>query len=269
MMQTQQSMKVKETKAERKERKAREKASKLSPQESIDKKYVVCLKYGEKYSSEYVNVLHSMVRRNLTLDYEFVCFTEDDKGLNKDIRIEELPFTASITGWWYKPFFFNPNLVLQGTILFLDLDLIIFKNIDYLFTYKPDQFCIIRDFNRSRIPKYDKFNSSVFRLNTGQHSHVYTEFIKNANSISKRFPGDQDWIRSAIKTGYEYWPEEWIQSYKWEMRGRPQMTHGPKGTRNFISPGTPMIKPDTSIAVFHGDPNPHNCIDPWCRDNWR
>lgn len=230
--------------------------------------YVVCLKYGNKYSAEYVNKLYSMVKRNLTVPFEFVCFTENPLGISREVTIKSLTLLAGVQGWWYKPLFFNPNLGLNGTILFLDLDLIIFKNIDKLFSYKPGEFLIIRDFNRHVIKNYDKFNSSVFRLNTGQHSNVYTEFVKNPTMISRRFHGDQDWIRASIRTNYGYWPDEWIQSYKWEMRGKPKMVRTADGKRNFENAGIPVIKSETSIAVFHGDPNPHDCIDPWCKENW-
>ena len=103
--------------------------------------YVVCLKYGNKYSAEYVNKLYNSVKRNLTVPFEFVCITEDSKGINPNIVIKDLPITSGITGWWYKPFIFDPNINLEGTILFLDLDMIIFRNIDCLFTFKPKRFC--------------------------------------------------------------------------------------------------------------------------------
>lgn len=264
-----------ESKEERKARKALEKqgfsiASNIIQQPiKQTKNYVVCLKWGSKYSSDYVNKLRNMVTRNLTIDFEFVCFTENATGIDKDIRIEPLPITNNIQGWWYKPFFFNPDLPLQGTILFLDLDLIIFRNIDNLFSYKQDKFCIIRDFNRYASKNYQKFNSSVFRLNTGNHSNVYNEFIKNPLQISKKFHGDQDWIKQCITSNYEFWPDDWIQSYKWEMRNKPQMARDKHGRKNFVSPGEPMIKSDTSVAVFHGDPNPDVCPDKWVVDNWR
>lgn len=231
--------------------------------------YVVCLKYGDKYDSKYVNTLHKMVSRNLTVDYEFVCFTEDANGIDSNIRIEPLPWSSNIKGWWYKPFFFDPNLSIQGTLLFLDLDLVVFENIDKLFTYHPGKFCIIRDFNRTVIKNYQKFNSSIFRLDTGQHDYVYTDFIKNPRQVIPRFLGDQDWIRHKVNSGFDFWPDEWIQSYKWEMRGRPKMNNSPKGNRDFLVKGDPKIMTDTSIAVFHGDPNPHNCKDQWVVDNWR
>ena len=110
--------------------------------------YVVCLKYGNKYSAEYVNKLYSMVKRNLTVPFEFVCYTEDSSDIDTDIRVEPIQIIPGVSGWWYKPMFFNPNLGLKGTILFFDLDVIIFNNIDNLFSYEAGKFCIIRDFNR-------------------------------------------------------------------------------------------------------------------------
>lgn len=232
------------------------------------KKTVVCLKYGTKYGPEYVNKLHSMVSRNLTVEHDFVCFTEDTTEINKKITTRPLPENLGLTGWWFKPLFFNPELVPDSTILYIDLDLIIFKNIDHLFTHDPGNFCIIRDFNRYVIRDYKKFNSSVFRLESGQHQQVYHDFMKDSKRITRRFPGDQDWIRHCIKKNYCFWPDEWIQSYKWEMRGKPRTQIDSNGRRNWNTPGTPKIKSETSIAVFHGDPKPDTCIDPWCSEHW-
>jgi hypothetical protein len=230
--------------------------------------YVVCLKWGDKYSPEYVNKLNRMVERNLTLPYEFVCFTDDSTGIDKDVRIESLP-PILVKGWWFKPYFFNPELILKGTILFLDLDLVVFENIDCLFTYKPKEFLIIRDFNRKFIKNYDRFNSSVFRLEVGSHSHVYTNFVSNPNSVMGRFRGDQDWLYYSIKNNYNYWPDEWIQSYKWEMRSKSDLTRLSSGKLNFKARGEPIVNKNTKIAVFHGDPNPHECKDHWCERHWR
>ena len=211
-----------------------------------------------------------MVERNLTVPHTFVCYTEDATGIDSSIQIEPLNLISGVQGWWYKPMFFNPQLGLEGTILFFDLDVVIFDNIDYLFTYQTDKFCIIRDFNRHVIHNYNKFNSSIFRLNTGMHSSVYTDFINNPQVPIRRYQGDQDWIRATVKDGtYEYWPDEWIQSYKWEMRGKPRFNRMPRGERDFEVNGDPVIKDSTSVAVFHGDPNPHNCKDQWVVDNWR
>ncbi len=234
--------------------------------------FIICLKHGNKYGADYVNTLETMVRRNCTMSFEFVCFTDDTKGLNPTIRTMPLSNAYGVTGWWHKPLLFNPDnpVGYRGdTILYMDLDVIVFKNIDKLLTYEEGKFCVIRDFNRSANPQWQKFNSSVVRWQIGQHPQIYKDFIQTTASQVRRFHGDQDWLYAQVKKDFVFWPDEWIMSYKWEMRKRPPMVRRPDGVRDFISPGVPTIKPETSIAVFHGDPNPKHCSDPWCKENWK
>ena len=254
-----------ESKAERKARKARSNAS-LSPIVNNTQRYVVCLKWGNKYSSDYVNKLYNMVKRNCTVDYEFVCFTDSSQGIDKHIRTEPLP-KLPVVGWWYKPYFFSKDLPIKGTILFLDLDMVVFNNIDSLFSYNPNAFCIIKDFNRSFRKDWDRMNSSVFRLQTGMFDDLWQDFNKNPALHLQRNRGDQDWMYRHIR-GHVFWPDDWIQSYKWEMRGKNKLGMI-NGKRNFIDVSEPRVLPGAKIAVFHGDPNPADCKDPWVVDRWQ
>jgi len=229
--------------------------------------YIVTLKVGNKYSSSYVNRLYEQCMKHLTIPVEFACLTEDPSGLDKNIKVIPLELNDNIEGWWYKPFVFDKNFPLKGTLLFMDLDMIVFNNIDKLFTYKPGKFCVIRDFTRHQIPSWKKFNSSIVRMQTGQKHHVYDNFIASPNTISRKYRGDQDWLFAQVTDDFEFWPDEWIQSYKWEMRGNPKLVWK-NDHKDFENTGDPQIKPQTSIAVFHGDPNPHCCLDPWVRKFW-
>jgi len=70
---------------------------------------IICLKQGTKYGPDYVNTLHSMIKRFCTVEHEFLCFTEDRAGLVNDIKTVELPTGyPKISGWWYKPLLMNP-----------------------------------------------------------------------------------------------------------------------------------------------------------------
>ena len=53
--------------------------------------YITCLKWGDKYGPEYVNNLYKMVSRNITIPYEFICFTDNKQGIDKNITIRKLP----------------------------------------------------------------------------------------------------------------------------------------------------------------------------------
>jgi hypothetical protein len=230
-------------------------------------RWVVCLKHGQKYDYTYVNKLYSMVKRHTTVPFNFACITESPINLHKDIKILPLPKVHNVAGWWYKPWVFSKDLPLDGNILFLDLDIVIIKNIDELWNYNNDSFTIIRDFNRSTIKDWGKFNSSIFKFPKGSYSFVWENFIKDT-SIMKRLHGDQDWIFSQIKGNFKFWPDEWIQSYKWEVRNRNDIIRdGIK--RRFKDVANPEIKPETKILVFHGDPKPSEVQDPIIVDNWR
>jgi hypothetical protein len=185
-----------------------------------------------------------------------VCITEDKTGLNSNIKVIDLEQRDNIDGWWYKPMIFNPGLDLEGSILFLDLDVIVFNNVDKLFDYDPSKFCIIKDFYAKRKNK-SGMNSSCFKFNHNTNTQVYYDFIKNPEPIIKTMHGDQDWIQTKISENYSYWPEKWIMSFKWEM-----ITNGDLKSK-------PLYDKDTCIAVFHGEPKPSTTANNWCKENWR
>ena len=39
------------------------------------------MKWGERYPAHFANRLYNMVRRNVTGDLRFVCFTDDKEGV--------------------------------------------------------------------------------------------------------------------------------------------------------------------------------------------
>jgi hypothetical protein len=208
-----------------------------------------------------------MVTKHSKIPFGFACITENPIGLNPNIKIIALPNVPEISGWWYKPWVFSKDLPLQGTILFFDLDLVVIKNIDELWNYCPGRFCIIRDFNRVTIKEWNKFNSSIFKFEKGSYSFVWENLIKDIK-ITKKMHGDQDWIFSQIKSNFQFWPDEWIKSYKWEIRNRQDIVR--EGTKRvFKQIINPDIDPRTKILVFHGDPKPSDVKDPIIVDNWQ
>ena len=265
-----------ETKEQRKIRKELEKAQKSVevvqniPQKSVDTNYILCLKHGTKYSSDYVNKLYNMVKRNCTLDYTFVCLTDDTTNINPNIIT--VPIPNYLQGWWCKPYMFSKEIGLTGTILYLDLDLVIASNIDHLFSYEPNRWCTIRDFTRKQRPLWEKYNSSVVRFNTGQLTNVWDLFKNNNKEIERKYHGDQDWLYFVTNETEPaaLFPDSWIQSWKWEIRRTKDFkVGGTKGNRLLRTIEQITPPEDCCITVFHGDPNPHNCEDPWVKENWK
>ena len=53
--------------------------------------HVVCVKWGNKYPSQYANVLYNMVKRHTTVPFEFHCITDDPIGLDAHIKTIRFP----------------------------------------------------------------------------------------------------------------------------------------------------------------------------------
>lgn len=207
-----------------------------------------------------------MVSRHLTIPYEFVCLTDDQHPID-GVRSIVQPNAQYQKGWWHKVHMFDPNLPIEGRIIYFDLDVVIHNNINKLVENCGDAFYGIRDFNRKFVPKWDKLNSSVLSWIKGTNSNIYQQFIKNPNSALK-LHGDQDWIYQVAGNTIKYWPDSWIMSYKWEIRSRNEVDFSQRTGRRFRTIANPVIPEECSICVFHGEPNPHDVLDPYVIDNW-
>ena len=228
---------------------------------------ILCVRFGNKYGREYVELLRNMVKRHMTIPYEFACLTDDQHTI-EGVRTIYQPNANYQRGWWHKVHMFDPNLPLRGRILYFDLDVVICSNIDKLGLYCQDQFLGIHDFNRKFYASWKYLNSSVMAWTHGTQSHIYEQF-KSKPADAQRLQGDQDWIWKLCQNKLKFWPREWIQSYKWEIRSREDLAVV-NGKRQFKTVRNDIaVHSECSVAVFHGDPNPCAVQDKFVIDNWR
>jgi hypothetical protein len=234
--------------------------------ESKESTTILCVRFGNKYGREYVERLRNMVSRNLDLPYEFVCLT-DDRHPIEGVRSIYQSASNYQKLWWHKIHMFDKNLPLAGKILYFDLDVVIHKDISKLVKFPFQQMAGIRDFNRKFYPSWQYLNSSAMAWYHGNQHHIYEGF-KNDTANAMRLQGDQDYIWKVIRNKITFWPESWIQSYKWEIRSRNElaMVQGKRVFKNVFN-GDP--DPECSVTVFHGDPKPQDVMDRYVVENWR
>ena len=234
---------------------------------SLNKLTVLCVKFGNGYGREYVERLRNMVSRNLTLPYEFVCLTDDPTPIS-DVRLIVQKNKCYSKQWWHKIHMFDQSLSVQGRILYLDLDIVIVSNIDKLTSTVDNRFYGIKDFNRKFHSSWKYLNSSVMSWVHGTQNEIYEKFKENPRE-AMRLQGDQDWIWRLARDRIQFWNDQWIQSYKWEIRGKEELASrdGRKGFKTVINHSN--VPRDCCIAVFHGYPNPADVRDKIVVDNWR
>ena len=238
-------------------------------------KSVICVKWGEKYSAEYVNNLQRMVARNLTYPHRFVCLTDDDSGLSREVETLKLP-RPDLEFCWSKLNVFAKDLDnLRGTALFLDLDVIVVDELDCLFEYASEEtFIGPREWAPSS-PDAMEYHGSLFRFRIGELGWILEEFLQRRSSkrleevrkwdeylkadakvtykdskTGDEFRSDQVWMsRMVAETGRApVFPREWSTSYKY---------HCQQG-----------IPSEAKVIVFHGYPKPHELEDARLLQYW-
>jgi len=225
----------------------------------------VCVNWGTKFNPTYTQNLYNMVKRHLTIPHKFIVFTDHvklHKILKGDIEIRKLTFADHYQGYWNKLSLFSNEANLIGPCLYMDLDVVIKDNIDCFAEYgNEDSFCVMRDFGQPQL----YYNSSIFKFNNINATDlIWKPFLKDKSNLM-RLQGDQNIISKFLMQSpgskkVKIFPDTWTQSYKWLDRSQ---------TRFHKSHWTFEESPLAKVAIFHGNPKPHESNQKWVKDNWK
>ncbi len=210
---------------------------------------VVCMKWGKKYSPEYVNKLYNMCRRNISLKFNFICFTDDPSGIKEGVEIKPLPkmkLEAGPERGWLKLSMFSPDVdIPSGRCLFIDLDTVIVDNIDDYFKVDGDLVLVK---HRNPSATQGEGMTSVFRFEVGAHPQIYENFMRNSASIKRQYRHEQAYVCGFSKAHnfLSFFPEQWNPSFK-------------HNCMRFFLLGLflePKIPSGAKMIIFHGNPTP-------------
>lgn len=221
---------------------------------------VVCMKWGTRYPSQYVNCLWSMLKRNTRRPTELVCLTDDASGLDPEVRALPLPpmqLPGAITNLpWRKLSLWAPTLEgLSGDVLFTDLDVVITGSMDEFFDFEPQRtFCVIENWTQmgSGIG-----NTSCFRFRVGAHPYIFERMARDPDGVRREFVNEQIYISRTI-SDMVFWPAPWCLSFKENLL--------PRWPLNFLR--SAPLPPGTKMVCFPGKPDPDEARDGWSDKRW-
>lgn len=227
----------------------------------MEKHNLIVVKWGTLYNAEHVINLYEGAKRYTSVPFDFYVFTDDTSNLPTDknwkfIKLPEYNVPRE-RGWWYKMEVFNKQNNIQGKNLYIDLDVIIIKDLRIFWELTlTDGLYICRDFNRQFIPSYQACNSSVMGWKDDSFDYAYRKFILNPKEYMNYYRGDQDYIQSNIHSKI-FWPDDLAMSWKWECWRRGKIGDKEYNTNKRLT----FIHSATRILVFHGRPKPEECED--------
>lgn len=231
---------------------------------------VVCVKYGTKYDAEYVNILHDALRRNSSVNWRFVCFTDDASGLDEAIGVRMLP-SLNWQGWWYKAYLFSQETGLSGRVLYIDLDTVVNGDVDALFQFSG-RFGVLSSQKMSNENYRQGVNTSVMLWTAGDLQGIYDLLLARYDDITRVLHKFDHWVEcvalaatTALNNAsiapsleglfIEY--AEYCTSHQ-----KPGHAHG------VVVQSPP---PTAAIVCFPLAPKPHHLVDKvaWVAEKWR
>lgn len=214
---------------------------------------VVCIKWGTKYSTEYVNKLFRGIQRNTSKEFSFVCYTDNATGItHPEIETQPIPY---FTGDWYSKIgLYNQDLYSKDDqIFYFDLDTVVTGNLDEIFEYRGD-FIILRDFYRIK-----GYGSGLMGWRPQAVNHMWLNYTHGYRAPH----GDQGWCEQQYP-GADLWQDlypEKIISYKVHIKNKGVV-------RNAAYTKDKGSLESSSIVCFHGRPNPHEISEQWVKEYW-
>ena len=228
---------------------------------------IVCLKLGDRYSSEYVNNLYKSVRKYCDMD--FLCYTDDWEGIDDEVLIvphearvpkdkwpspEKLLHKKTSSGWWPAwaklELFAAPELKNYNRKIFFDLDIVIQNDITPILEYETDWAII--DTSLWKGQKFKKEHPEQATWNSSctiykDLTDVYVSYIVDWDYHVKMYRGCDNflWVNGFkpdyLPSWFYSYREGWHPSHYWENQWTPQFKYNP----------------DFLICLFHQKPDVH------------
>ena len=215
--------------------------------------HCICIKFGTKYNSEYVNRLFRGILRNTSKSFLFTCFTDNPLGLDSRIDTRRLPME---TGDWYSKIglYDSTHYNINNQIFYFDLDTVIVGNLDEIFEYSGE-FIILRDFYRK-----NGYGSGLMAWRPTSVHFMYENYPRGYKVRN----GDQGWPEEQYPNA-DIWQEQYpgkIISYKVHIQDGGRL-RSPNYTNH------PGSLETASIVCFHGRPMPHEVQQlNWMKEHW-
>jgi hypothetical protein len=197
---------------------------------------IVTFHWGDKFPSYYVNRLHEGLLRNISYTFTFHVITHPNQDLKGNLKKMDV---------------FNPEgCFMDGNFLWcFDLDLIITGNLDDLITLQIDgQWHALEDVWQPGV-----FGGSIWGCIPKQWSHLYNDALAHDGSQERHF-------LQKMKDNGKIRLDNWLQA---ELPGQ-FVDAKPPGKEIVYD-----IPENARIAVFHGEPRPHEVTRDWIYRYWR
>jgi len=212
---------------------------------------VVCVcKSGGDFDRSWVSHLERACFTHIPGFHQFICLTDIEMS---GPFIKTIPLEHGWPGWWSKIELFKPGVFEEGrSILYIDLDTVVCRDITHLFGAIDCDLILLRDFYRPTT----HFGTGMMGWTAGQMSQIYDTFAADPDKFMRQFRSDQEFIQMLI-------PPSWVRFWQDEFPGH---------VVSYKVHCSRALPGDAHVVCFHGKPRPNSqevrIQSPWMKEKW-
>ena len=234
---------------------------------------IICVKWGDLYSDEYVENLYRGCYDKFSYDFKFFCVSDNTSPI-KGIEIRDpvgKSWNTDVPMFEAEKmhYFSEDYLGVDGYLLALDLDMIILDDI-YLEQYK-DPTIIYKYwrtpewFSRRKGEDRTMLNSSMLYWKQNSMTDYFKKYIQDEDYWLYKYPTDNYHQFADHSFQWSYFDKMTVYSYD------QGATYEPADGKTYVDwPNGPRAKyrPGYTACIFNGEsPMIHMC-DNWVKDYW-
>jgi len=208
------------------------------------------IKFLDGLGIVYVNKLYKAVKKNCSFPFRFFCFYEfEGRSVNTSPLIDKEIIILPLRNQWRRNLrkleVFRCKNELSGSVVMLDLDIVIIGSLDNIISYRGDFACV-----------GPRMGGAVVSFPAGKyHEKLYEPMIGNYLAIQQRTRGsERTYYVEKLKYNCDFWQDilpYQVVSYK-----------------NDYKRGNQGVLDKARIVGFHGNPKPHKVHHRWVDDHW-
>jgi hypothetical protein len=212
-----------------------------------------------EYSAVHVNILHNMLKRNLSVPFKLFCITDQSYGISSEVETIPLWDTyRNLGGCFSRLYVFDRRMagLVGPRFLCLDMDCVIVRDMTPILQ-RPEDF-IMNSYKPCPGEKRDQYyNGSMIMMTAGARETVWKGFdperspglLKDLERKNMVIGSDQAWIRHILGKGEARFTEEdGVYEYRQVQKGLPS---------------------NARIVFFSGRRDPSMKNDDWVKRHWK
>lgn len=239
-----------------------------------------------KYTPDYVGKLYDSLKRNTSLPFEFICYS-DNPNVKAD-KVIPLPreHSTPIRKHWHKIAFFCPLFGYQkpgDEIIVMDIDQVIVGNMDDIIGYKVKDNQLVSYRKWWGAKDGQMLNGGFYKFKSGHLQKIWDKFIRSPEDwqllwfkkgiVHYKWFGEQNFVQHMCKKfGFDItlMPGEWIG--KMTIDPQQNLKNNIDYCKKYDKDYMVLDRPNPSLKVIHFA-NPHTDIHnseyEWIKDYWK